>query len=73
MKSRFRETKQLPSVKHYKNVRHVKSRNQNAVMTLLHVFHVLSAETLMMDLFVVRVLRASKEMEGYNKIDETQK
>ena len=73
MKSRFRETKRLRSVKPYKNVRHVKLRNQNAVTTLLHVFHVLSAETLMMDLFVVRVLRASKEMEGYNKIDETQK
>ena len=64
MKSRFRETKQLPSVKPYKNVRHVKLRNQNVVTTLLHVFHVLSAETLMMDLFVVPVLRGSKEMEG---------
>jgi len=73
VKSRFRETKRLPSAKHYKNVRHVKLRNQNAVTTLLHVSHVLSAETLMMDLFVVRVLRALKEMEGYNKIDETQK
>ena len=64
MKSRFRETKPLRSVKPYKNVRHVKLRNQNAATTLLHVSHVLSAETLMMDLFVVRVLRGSKEMEG---------